>query len=67
MLLRAFDCWPRLRGIFAETAGGVVISALKQLAESGAIQRDEETVALITGSGFEDDGRGGGRDSGDDD
>ena len=39
-------------GIFAETAGGVVISALKQLAESGAIQRDEETVALITGSGL---------------
>ena len=39
-------------GIFAETAGGVVISALKQLAESGAIKRDEETVALITGSGL---------------
>ena len=39
-------------GIFAETAGGVVISALKQLAESGAISRDEETVALITGSGL---------------
>ncbi len=39
-------------GIFAETAGGVVISALKQLAESGAIRRDEETVALITGSGL---------------
>lgn len=39
-------------GIFAETAGGVVISALKQLAESGAIARDDETVALITGSGL---------------
>ena len=39
-------------GIFAETAGGVVISALKQLADSGAIGRDEETVALITGSGL---------------
>ena len=39
-------------GIFAETAGGVVISALKQLAESGAIGRHEETVALITGSGL---------------
>lgn len=39
-------------GIFAETAGGVVISALKQLAESGAIAKDEETVALITGSGL---------------
>lgn len=39
-------------GILAETAGGVVISALRQLAESGAIARDEETVALITGSGL---------------
>ena len=39
-------------GIFAETAGGVVISALKQLADVGAIRRDEETVALITGSGL---------------
>ncbi len=39
-------------GIFAETAGGVVISALRQLAESGAIKRDESTVALITGSGL---------------
>ncbi len=39
-------------GIFTETAGGVVISALKQLAESGAIGSDEETVALITGTGL---------------
>ena len=39
-------------GIFAETAGGVVISALKQLTESGAISREDETVALITGSGL---------------
>ena len=29
-----------------------MISSLKQLAESGAIARDEETVALITGSGL---------------
>lgn len=39
-------------GIFAETAGGVVISALKQLADAGTITKDEETVALITGSGL---------------
>ena len=39
-------------GIFAETAGGVVISALKQLASDGVIGRDEETVALITGTGL---------------
>ena len=39
-------------GIFAETAGGVVISALKQLADSGVIKREDETVALITGTGL---------------
>ncbi len=39
-------------GIFTETAGGVVISGLKYLAEIGAIKRDELTVAYITGNGL---------------
>ena len=39
-------------GIFAETAGGVVISALKHLAEQGVIGRHEVTVAYITGNGL---------------
>ena len=39
-------------GIFTETAGGVVISGLKKLAESGAIKPDELTVAYITGNGL---------------
>ncbi|MBM3943845.1 MAG: threonine synthase [SAR202 cluster bacterium] len=39
-------------GIFTETAGGVVISGLKHLAESGAIKPDELTVAYITGNGL---------------
>jgi threonine synthase len=38
-------------GIFAEAAGGVVIGALKKLAASGAIKRNEVTVAFITGAG----------------
>lgn len=38
-------------GIFAEAAGGVVISALKKLAASGSIKKDERTVAYITGAG----------------
>lgn len=38
-------------GIFAEAAGGVVIGALKKLAASGIIRRDEVTVAFITGAG----------------
>jgi len=39
-------------GIFAETAGGVTIACLKKLVESGKIQPDEVTVALITGTGL---------------
>ena len=39
-------------GIFTETAGGVVISGLKRLAEKGTIRKDELTVAYITGNGL---------------
>tara|TARA_Y100000590_G_scaffold85708_1_gene95940 strand:- start:17199 stop:18344 length:1146 start_codon:yes stop_codon:yes gene_type:complete len=39
-------------GIFTETAGGVVISGLKRLAEAGVIKKDEVTIAFITGNGF---------------
>ena len=39
-------------GIFTETAGGVVISALKKLTESDIIKKDQQTVALITGTGL---------------
>jgi len=38
-------------GIFAEAVGGVVVSALRKLAASGLIKRNELTVALITGAG----------------
>jgi threonine synthase len=39
-------------GIFAETAGGVTVASLKQLASDGKIHPDELTVAFITGAGF---------------
>ena len=39
-------------GIFTETAGGVVVASLKYLVKSGAIKRDELTVAYITGNGL---------------
>ena len=39
-------------GIFTETAGGVVISALRKLVRDGVIGRDEVTVAYITGNGL---------------
>ncbi len=39
-------------GIFAETAGGVVIAGLRRLVKSGAIGPKELTVAYITGNGL---------------
>ena len=39
-------------GVFTETAGGVVISALKHMAQTGVIKRDELTVAYVTGNGL---------------
>ena len=39
-------------GLFAETAGGVTIASVKQLAASGRIDPDELVVAFITGAGF---------------
>jgi len=39
-------------GIFAETAGGVVIAGLRKLVTSGTIKRNELTVAFITGAGL---------------
>jgi threonine synthase len=39
-------------GIFAETAGGVVIAGLKRLAEAGRVSPDETVVAFITGAGL---------------
>ena len=39
-------------GIFAETAGGVVVSGLKRLVESGNVEPDELVVAFITGAGL---------------
>lgn len=38
-------------GIFAEAAGGVVIAGLKKLVQSGKIQKNQLTVAFITGAG----------------
>lgn len=39
-------------GIFTETAGGVVISGLKNLVEQGRIAHDDLTVVYVTGNGL---------------
>jgi threonine synthase len=42
----------RTEGIFAETAGGVTIASLAQLAASGVVRPDERVVAFVTGNGL---------------
>jgi threonine synthase len=39
-------------GIFTEPAGGVTVSATRQLIERGAINRDESIVICVTGNGY---------------
>jgi threonine synthase len=39
-------------GIFAETAGGVVVAGLRRLVAQGHVQPDELVVAFITGAGL---------------
>ena len=39
-------------GIFTEPAGGVTVSATKQLIERGVIPRDESIVICVTGNGY---------------
>jgi threonine synthase len=42
----------RTEGVFAETAGGVVVATLRRLLASGALDPDAETVLLNTGDGL---------------
>ena len=42
----------RTTGIFAETAGGVVVAVLRKLLASGALDPDAETVIYSTGDGL---------------
>src|SRR5664280_1043128 len=42
----------RTTGVFAETAGGVTVSVLKQLVESGRLDPSVETVIYNTGDGL---------------
>jgi threonine synthase len=39
--------------VFTETAGGVTVAVLERLVEQGVISPEEETVALVTGNGYE--------------
>lgn len=51
-ILDAMKLLARTEGIFAETAGGVTIATLCQLAANGTIRPDETVVAYVTGHGL---------------
>ncbi|HEY4669239.1 MAG TPA: threonine synthase [Tepidiformaceae bacterium] len=51
-IVAAMKLLAETEGIFAETAGGVTVASVKQLAAQGKIHPDELTVAFITGAGF---------------
>jgi threonine synthase len=50
-VVEAIRLLARTEGIFTEGAGGVTIGVLEDLVARGQISPDDETVALITGSG----------------
>jgi threonine synthase len=51
-IVEGMELLARTEGIFAETAGGVTIATLQQLAASGVIRPDERVVVYITGHGL---------------
>ena len=51
-IVEGIELLAQTEGIFTETAGGVVISALRRLVQRGAIGPDDVTVAYITGNGL---------------
>jgi threonine synthase len=51
-IIEAIKLLARTEGIFAETAGGVTISALEKLAQKGAFKSGEKVVAMVTGHGL---------------
>ncbi len=51
-IIDAIKLLARTEGIFAETAGGVTVATLAQLAQRGVIDLNEKTVAIISGHGL---------------
>lgn len=51
-ILECIELLARTEGIFAETAGGVTIAALRQMIERGTIDREKSIVAIISGHGL---------------
>ncbi len=53
-ILEAASLLAKSEGIFAEPAAASTIAGLKKLVETGAVDRDEEIICVITGAGLKD-------------
>lgn len=53
-ILEAISLLAKTEGVFAEPAGASTIAGLKELIELGEIDKDEEIVCVVTGSGLKD-------------
>jgi threonine synthase len=51
-VLEGMELLARTEGVFAETAGGVTVAALRRAAADGRVERRERTVAVISGNGL---------------
>jgi threonine synthase len=51
-IAEAIGLLARTEGVFAETAGGVTVAALRKLVQQGSIMPNERTVAVISGLGL---------------
>lgn len=51
-VIEAVELLARTQGIFTETAGGVTIASLSQLAQAGVVRPEENIVAYVTGLGL---------------
>jgi threonine synthase len=51
-IIQAIQELARLEGIFVETAAGVTLSVVRQLALAGRWRRDQTVVAYLTGAGY---------------
>ncbi len=53
-ILKAMEWLARLEGIFAEPSGVTCIAGLSKMIETGMLDKEEEVVCIITGSGLKD-------------
>ena len=51
-ILECIGLLAETEGVFAETAGGVTIAALRQMIERGTVDREKSIVAIISGHGL---------------